>query len=199
MSTHTCVNAIERLTQLLTAILTYLTRHYDPEHKFSFTDPLDISRAEQWIAWQHGGLGPMQGQANHFNRFAKEKIPYGIQRYIGETERLVGILDKQLKDHDYLVGDKYSIADIASLGWCNMLSFTGIDLESFPNVKAWLERLHARPAVQKGLAVPSKSGFSNEAYAQKLKEDPEFAQKEKESAEGIKAAKEKYGYKYSSP
>jgi len=51
----------------VTAILTYLTRHYDPDHKFSFTDPLDVSRAEQWIAWQHGGLGPMQGQANHFN------------------------------------------------------------------------------------------------------------------------------------
>lgn len=62
------------------AILTYLTRTYDTEHKFSFTDPLDISRAEQWMAWQHGGLGPMQGQANHFNRFAKEKIPYAMQR-----------------------------------------------------------------------------------------------------------------------
>ena len=62
------------------AILTYLTRTYDTDHKFSFTDPLDISRAEQWMAWQHGGLGPMQGQANHFNRFAKEKIYYGMQR-----------------------------------------------------------------------------------------------------------------------
>lgn len=62
------------------AILTYLTRTYDNEHKFSFTDPLDISRAEQWMAWQHGGLGPMQGQANHFNRFAPERIAYGMQR-----------------------------------------------------------------------------------------------------------------------
>lgn len=62
------------------AILTYLTRTYDTDHKFSFTDPLDISRAEQWMAWQHGGLGPMQGQANHFNRFAPERIAYGMQR-----------------------------------------------------------------------------------------------------------------------
>ena len=70
------------------AILTYLTRFYDADHKFSFTDPLDISRAEQWMAWQHGGLGPMQGQANHFNRFAKEKIHYGMQRCESNTTAL---------------------------------------------------------------------------------------------------------------
>ncbi|USP77709.1 Disulfide-bond oxidoreductase YfcG [Curvularia clavata] len=181
------------------AILTYLTRHYDPEHKFSFTDPLDVSRAEQWMAWQHGGLGPMQGQANHFNRFAKERIPYAMQRYTGETERLVGILDSHLANTDYLVGNKFSIADIASVGWCNMLRFSGIDLEAFPNVKKWLERILARPAVQRGLNVPSKSGFSNEAYLQKLKDDKEFAEKEQKLTEQINAAKEQYGYKYSSP
>jgi glutathione S-transferase len=158
--------------------LTYLTRHYDPEHKFSFTEPLDVSRAEQWMAWQHGGLGPMQGQANHFNRFAKERIAYGMQRYTGETERLVGILDTQLKDNDYLVGNKYSIADIASFGWIH---------------------IHARPAVQKGLAVPSKPGIGNDVYLQKLKDDQDFAQKEKDLAEQIQKAKDQYGYKYSSP
>lgn len=181
------------------AILTYLTRHYDPEHKFSFSDPFDLSRAEQWMAWQHGGLGPMQGQANHFNRFAKERIAYGMQRYTGETERLVGILDKQLKDHDYLVGDKYSIADIANFGWIHMLNFSGVDLDSFPSLKAWWERVLARPAVQKGLAIPSKSSFGNDTYLQKLKDDKEFAEKEQKLAEQIKAAKEQYGYKYSSP
>ncbi|KAL6711506.1 hypothetical protein ACN47E_004440 [Coniothyrium glycines] len=181
------------------AILAYLTRHYDPEHKFSFTDPLDVSRAEQWMAWQHGGLGPMQGQANHFNRFAKDRIPYAMQRYVGETERLVGILDKQLKDHDYLVGDKYSIADIASFGWIHGLEFSGVDLSQFPNVKAWWERVLSRPAVQKGIAIPSKSGFGNDAYQQKLKEDPEFAEQERKLRDEIKAAKEQYGYKYASP
>ncbi|KAH9881026.1 hypothetical protein J1614_001519 [Plenodomus biglobosus] len=181
------------------AILAYLTRHYDPEHKFSFTDPLDVSRAEQWIAWQHGGLGPMQGQANHFNRFAKERIAYGMQRYTGETERLVGILDNQLKDHDYLVGDRYSIADIASFGWIHMLAFTGVDMEQFPNVKKWWARLLERPALQKGLDLTGKSPFGNDAYWQKLKDDKEFAEKEQKLAEQIKAAKEQYGYKYSSP
>ncbi|PSN60057.1 glutathione S-transferase II [Corynespora cassiicola Philippines] len=181
------------------AILAYLTRHYDPDHKFSFTDPLDISRAEQWIAWQHGGLGPMQGQANHFNRFAPERIGYGMQRYTGETERLVGILDTQLKDNEYLVGNKYSIADIASFGWVNILRFSGVDLDAFPNLKAWWARISARPAVQKGLAIPAPGSFGNDNYLQRLKDDPEFAQKEKDLKEQIDAAKEKYGYKFSSP
>lgn len=181
------------------AILTYLTRHYDPEHKFSFSDPLDVSRAEQWMAWQHGGLGPMQGQANHFNRFAKERIPYPMQRYTGEAERLVGILDKQLASHDYLVGDKYSIADIASFGWIHMVRYSGINLDAFPNVQKWWERIVARPAVQKGIAVPSKSSISNDAYLQRLKDDAEFAQNERKLQEQIKAAKDQYGYKYSSP
>jgi len=181
------------------AILTYLTRHYDPDHKFSFSDPLDVSRAEQWMAWQHGGLGPMQGQANHFNRFTKEKIAYGMQRYTGETERLVGILDSHLKDKEYLVGNKYSIADIASFGWVNILSFSGVDLDSFPNLKAWWQRILARPAVQKGLEIPQKGSFGNESYAQRLKDDEEFAKSEKELKDKIIAAKEQYGYKYSSP
>jgi len=181
------------------AILSYLTRHYDTDHKFSFTDPLDISRAEQWMAWQHGGLGPMQGQANHFNRFAKERIPYGMQRYTGETERLVGVLDTHLKDKQYLVGEKFSIADIASIGWVNALQFSGIDLDFFPNVKAWWARILERPAVQRGFAIPSKSPFGNEAYAQRLKDDKEFAQKEAELKEKIDAAKKQYDYKYVSP
>ncbi|PVH97518.1 glutathione S-transferase II [Periconia macrospinosa] len=181
------------------AILSYLTRHYDPDHKFSFTDPFDISRAEQWMAWQHGGLGPMQGQANHFNRFAPERIPYGMQRYTGETERLVGILDNHLKDQDYLVGNKYSIADIASFGWVNGLRFAGVDIDRFPNLKAWAERILARPAVAKGLAVPFDMGLGNDQYLKKLEDDREFAEKEKALAEQIQAAKEKYGYKYASP
>jgi glutathione S-transferase len=181
------------------AILAYLTRHYDPDHKFSFTDPLDISRAEQWMAWQHGGLGPMQGQANHFNRFTKERIPYGMQRYTGETERLVGILDSHLKTQDYLVGNKYSIADIASFGWVNILNFSGVDIDQFPNLKKWWQRINERPAVQRGLAVPSKGGFGNDSYKQRLKDDSEFAGKEKELRDAIGKAKEQYGYVYKSP
>jgi len=181
------------------AILAYLTRHYDPEHKFSFTDPLDISRAEQWMAWQHGGLGPMQGQANHFNRFAKERNLYAMQRYTGETERLVGVLDNHLKDKEYLVGNKFSIADIASFGWINGLAFTGVDMDFFQNVKKWWERINARPAVQRGISIPNKSPFGQETIQQRLKDDPEFAQQYKEYLALIQKAKDEYGYKYASP
>ncbi|KAF2236293.1 glutathione S-transferase [Viridothelium virens] len=184
------------------AILTYLTRHYDPEHRFSFTDPDDISLAEQWMAWQHGGLGPMQGQANHFYRLAKERIAYPIQRYIGETERLFGILDARLADRDYLVGSgrgKYSIADIASFGWANIAYFSGVEVKSFANVQRWLDRINQRPAVQKGLAVPAPPTITNESFLKKLKEDPESARKEQELNELKENAKQQYNYKYASP
>ncbi|KAI1821317.1 glutathione S-transferase [Xylaria intraflava] len=182
------------------AILGYLTRRYDPEHKFSFpVDSNEYDEAEIWMAWQHGGLGPMQGQANHFARFAKEKIPYGIQRYVGETERLYGILNTRLADRDYVVGNKFSIADINLLGWANAASFAGFDLEGqFPNVHKWLERCLARPAVQKGFAIPNPSALSNAAVKASLS-DPEKKQQMDEFKALVNDAKEKYGYKYSSP
>ncbi|KAI0120507.1 glutathione S-transferase [Hypoxylon sp. NC0597] len=185
------------------AILGYLTRHYDPEHKFSFpVDSDDYSVAEQWMAWQHGGVGPMQGQANHFFRFAKEKIPYAIQRYVGETERLYGVLDKRLSDRDYIAGPgrgKYSIADINLFGWCNVAVFSGIDLDMFPNVQKWLERINERPAVKKGLAVPSESQLTNGAVLKARREDPEKKREAEEQLRFLNECKEKYGYKYASP
>jgi len=184
------------------AILSYLTRHYDPEHKFSFTDPDDLSRCEQWVAWQHGGLGPMQGQANHFYRLAKERIPYPTQRYVGETERLYGVLDIQLKDRDYLVGPgkgKYSIADIASFSWVNVSQFAGVDLAKFPNVERWWKSIVARPAVKAGLAVPSESRIVNEAYLRRLKEEDGFKEAEDKLKDLGDKAKEQYGYKFASP
>lgn len=181
------------------AILQYVTRHFDPEHKFSFTKDPELSLCEQWIAWQHGGLGPMQGQANHFYRLAKERIPYPTQRYVGETERLYGILDARLKDNEYLVGGKYSIADIANFSWVNVAYFAGVDLEAFPNLHQWWERINARPAVQKGVSVPSPPGITNAPFKQKLKDDSEFRQKHEELQDIMKKAKEQYSYKYASP
>lgn len=184
------------------AILAYLTRHHDPEKLFTFTDAKDLSRAEQWIAWQHGGVGPMQGQANHFFRAAKERIPYAIQRYVGETERLYGILDSHLAERDYLVGPgrgKYSIADIANFGWVNVCYFAGIDLARFPNLHKWWERVEARPAVRKGTSVPTESRLVNRAYKERMQTEEEFRKNEEELAEVIKNAKAQYNYKYSSP
>ncbi|KAH8808437.1 glutathione S-transferase [Xylogone sp. PMI_703] len=186
------------------AILTYLTRHYDPEKKFTFDDVDDLSRAEQWIAWQTGGIGPMQGQGNHFLMAAKEFIPWGVQRYVGETERLYGVLDAHLKDRDYIVGPgrgKYSIADIANFGWVNVCLLVGIDLEKqFPNLYKWWERINARPAVKKGLTIPSgESKFGYEAFKKRLQEDEESKSNYEKTLNKINESKEKYGYKYVSP
>ncbi|KAF1354600.1 glutathione S-transferase [Delphinella strobiligena] len=181
------------------AILAYLTRHYDPEHKFSFTEDPQLPKCEQWVAWQHGGLGPMQGQANHFYRLAKERIPYPTQRYVGETERLFGILDNQLSQNNYLVGNKYSIADIASFSWVNLAYFSGVDLTQFPNLEKWWKRINDRPAVKAGTSVPNESQIVNTKYQERLKTEPEFKQKEDELKELGKKAKEQYNYKYSSP
>jgi glutathione S-transferase len=144
----------------------------------------------------------MQGQANHFYRLAKERIPYPTQRYVGETERLYGILDSHLADREYIVGPgkgQYSIADIANFSWVNVSYFAGVDLTKFPNLEKWWGRINERPAVQKGTSVPSESKISNGPYKRRLKEEPEFKAKEDELKELGDKAKEQYNYKYSSP
>ena len=141
----------------------------------------------------------MQGQANHFYRLAKERIPYPTQRYVGESERLYGILDARLKDNEYLVGNKYSIADIANFSWVNVAYFAGVDLDSFPNLHKWWEKINARPAVKKGLAVPSEPSITNEPFQEKMRSDEEFRKKNEDLQELMKKAKEQYDYKFASP
>ena len=109
--------------------------------------------ALQWLMWQMGGFGPMAGQAHHFRRFAKEQIPYAIDRYTNETRRLYGVLDKRLGEADCVAGD-YSIADIAIFPWAARHEWQGVALEEFPNVKRWYDAIAARPAVAKGMTVP---------------------------------------------
>lgn len=143
------------------AILLYLEQHYDTEKKFSFDhdkEPEAWSEILQWIFFAHGGVGPMQGQANHFRNYTAEKIEYGITRYLNETKRLYSVLDGRLKDRDFLAGPgkgKYTIADINVFPWVNVSSYAGIDsYDEWPNLKAWIERIKARPTVQSGLNVP---------------------------------------------
>jgi len=139
------------------SIMQYLVERYDKDHKISFPQgSREHIEMTSWLFYLNAGVGPMQGQANHFFRYAPEKIPYGINRYQNETRRLYGILDKHLKDSksEYLVGNKCSIADIAHWGWIAAGGWAGIDIEEFPTLKAWEERMWARPAVQKGANVP---------------------------------------------
>ncbi len=109
--------------------------------------------ALQWLMFQMGGVGPMFGQVHHFVRSAKEQVPYAIERYIREKDRLYGVLDKRLGESEYLAGE-YSIADIATYPWVARHEWHKTDLNSFPNVKRWFDKIGARPAVQRGMALP---------------------------------------------
>ncbi len=109
----------------------------------------------QWLMWQMGGVGPMFGQAHHFLKFAKEDVPYGKKRYHDETKRLYGVMDRRLGEAPYLAGASYSIADIATYPWVARHEFHQVDLGEFPNVARWFETIGRRPAVAKGMKVPS--------------------------------------------
>jgi GSH-dependent disulfide-bond oxidoreductase len=107
----------------------------------------------QWVMFQMGGIGPMQGQANVFYRYAPEKIPYAIDRYQKETKRLYTVLDKRLADREYLCGD-YSIADIATWPWVSLHGWAGVDIDDLPRLQRWIGDVGTRPAVEKGRAIP---------------------------------------------
>ncbi|KAJ4527957.1 Glutathione S-transferase 2 [Exophiala dermatitidis] len=139
------------------SILQYLVEQYDTEHKISYpAGSRENYETNNWLFFQNAGLGPMQGQANHFFRYAPEKIEYGINRYINETRRLYGVLDKHLQGSKsgFIVGDHISIADITTVGWVIWAGWAGVDLDEFPALKKWEEMMYARPGVKKGCDVP---------------------------------------------
>ncbi len=107
----------------------------------------------QWLMFQMAGVGPMQGQAHVFFRYAPEKIQFAIDRYQHETKRLYTVLDGRLTDREYLAGD-YSIADIATWPWVSIHGWAGVDVDDLPNLQRWIETVGKRPAVQRGRAVP---------------------------------------------
>lgn len=144
------------------AILLYLAKKVDKDNIFGFSDELERSEALQWLFFGMAGIGPMQGQYSHFNRHAAEKVPYAIKRYHDETLRLYGVLDIHLSGKytgvkkSYLAGKgqgKYSWADIAIWPWVKIYDRSGIseeEMNEFPALKAWVERIGERPAVQEG-------------------------------------------------
>lgn len=137
----------------------YLISQYDQEqHKVSYPiGTRESYEVNNWLFFLNAGVGPMQGQANHFHRYAPEKIPYGVSRYQNETRRLYGVLDKHLatSTSGYLVGDRCTIADIAHWGWVAAAGWAGVDIDEFPHLKDWEERMLERPGVEKGRHVPS--------------------------------------------
>ena len=111
------------------------------------------SRVIQWLMFQMGGIGPMQGQANVFRHYFPEKLPSVQARYVNECKRLYGVMDGQLASHDFIAGD-YSIADMACFPWIVQSGYSGIELSEFPHLKRWYDVLDARPEVQRGMTVP---------------------------------------------
>lgn len=139
------------------AILIYLA---EKSGKFLSSDPNGRSVTLQWLMFQMGGIGPMQGQAHVFYRYAPEKIEYAIERYQKETLRLYTVLDTQLKEHEYLTGD-LSIADIATWPWVRIYGWAGLDIENLPHLQRWLDVLAERPAFKRGIEVPYKNERNN--------------------------------------
>lgn len=132
------------------AILIYLA---EKTGRLMPTDAQGRSRVIQWLMFQMGGVGPMMGQANVFFRYFPEKIQPAIDRYQGESKRLLTVLDGHLKDHEYLAGD-YSIADIANWAWVRTHRWSGVDVSDLPHLQRWLDAIRQRPAVQRGIEAP---------------------------------------------
>ncbi|KGP01236.1 glutathione binding-like protein [Alcaligenes nematophilus] len=131
------------------AILQYLA---EKTGQFLSTDLRVRTETLQWLYWQMGGLGPMAGQNHHFNVYAPVKIEYAIDRYVRETGRLYGVLNKHLEQRDFIAGD-YSIADMASYPWIVSHQRQSQNLDDFPHLKRWFERISARPATERAYAL----------------------------------------------
>ena len=147
------------------AILLYLA---DKTKRFIPQDLRGRTAALEWLFWQVGGLGPMAGQNHHFNRYAPEKLPYAIERYVRETTRLYGVLDKRLDGRAFICGDDYSIADMAAYPWIVPYEAQGQDIDAFPNLRRWFEAIRDRPATmrvyEQGERInPSNRPMSDEA------------------------------------
>ena len=131
------------------AILQYLGRKTG---RFYPSDERARVAVDEWLFWQMGGLGPMCGQANHFRIYASEKIPYAIDRYTNEVNRLFGVMNARLAAREFL-GGRYSIADMACVGWVRLAERQGQDLAQFPHLRRWYAAIRARPAVARAFAI----------------------------------------------
>ncbi len=135
------------------AILLYLA---EKTGQFIPKDLRGRQEALQWLFWQMGGLGPMAGQNHHFSQFAPEKIPYAIKRYVDETARLYGVLDRRLADRAFVAGEDYSIADMAIYPWIVSHKWQSQRLEDFPHVQRWFNRIKERPATVRAYELVQK-------------------------------------------
>lgn len=134
------------------AILQYLA---EKTGKFLSKELRERTSTLEWLYWQVAGFGPMLGQNHHFTHYAPQPVPYAIERFLQETRRLYGVLNRQLEKNAYIAGDHYSIADIATYPWVVAHERQRVDLAEYPAVRNWFERVKARPATQKAYALAS--------------------------------------------
>ncbi|GAA6021917.1 hypothetical protein JCM8202_002866 [Rhodotorula sphaerocarpa] len=168
------------------SILRYLERTYDTQKVLGFEDPDLQMEMDNWIFWTQGGLGPMQGQLNHFYRYADVKIPLAEKRYRDEVDRLYKVLDAHLEGRQYLVGDKLSYGDITAQPWVRCAFWAAVDLAEYPNVQAWHDRIEQTPVILDALKIPSQD------LVTRVKNDPELEARITAAMEKRKAeAKEK--------
>ncbi len=146
------------------AILIYLA---EKTGKLMPKDVAGRSRVIQWLMFQMGGVGPMMGQANVFYRYWQEKYQPAIDRYQNESRRLFEVMDRQLKDHEYLAGE-YSIADIANWCWARIYPWSGVSVEGLDHLQRWLKVIGERPAVQRGIMVPKATVLDDEDPAKRV-------------------------------
>jgi GSH-dependent disulfide-bond oxidoreductase len=132
------------------AILQYLGRKTG---RFYPQDERARVAVEEWLHWQVGNLGPIAGQAHHFRLYAPEALPYAVDRFPNECNRLYGVMNRRLAAQPYLAGPEYTIADMAAVGWTSRWERQGQDPSEFPHVKRWLDTVRARPAVQRGMRI----------------------------------------------
>ena len=135
------------------AILLYLA---NKAGRFFGEDVRGKVEVNQWLMWQMAGLGPMTGQYGHFNVYAPEKIPYAIDRYTREVQRLLGVLDRRLAGRAFIAGDAYTIADMAAYPWIDPYAKAPLDLEPYPDVRRWHAAIAARPATQRAYALATQ-------------------------------------------
>ncbi len=144
------------------AILEYLA---DKTGQFLSKEARQRYETLQWLYWQMGGLGPMAGQNHHFSQYANEKIDYAINRYINETGRLYGVLDKRLADRTFVSGDEYTIADMACYPWVVSHKKQSQDLNDFPNLKRWFDTISERPATKRAYALVDEVNPTTRPYS----------------------------------
>jgi len=170
------------------SIMQYLVDRYDPEYKISYPKgSREHYEMTNWLFFQNAGVGPMQGQANHFTRYAPERIEYGVNRYQVETRRLYAVLDTHLAtgNKSYLMGDKCTIADIAHYGWVAAAGWCEVNIDDFPALKAWEERMTAREGVEKGRHVPDRHTIKD-LLKDKVKMEEKAAASRKWVQDGMK-------------